>query len=108
NLLDSYLGDQPAGAASPVPTADHLAAITALGLPPIQVNLGQLPVDTGLVRAVQNTGQPAAVEGELKPFGVEVFRRTSTQFLPLLSGPVPPDYRIGPGDQLVLILTGDV
>src|SRR3989454_11619875 len=28
--------------------------------------------------------------------------------LPLLSGPVPADYKLGPGDQLVLILTGDV
>jgi protein involved in polysaccharide export with SLBB domain len=41
-------------------------------------------------------------------FGVDAFRRTTTQFLPLLSGPVPPDYKLGPGDQLVLILTGDV
>src|SRR3989475_1416385 len=41
-------------------------------------------------------------------FGVDVFRRTTTQFLPLLAGPVPPDYKLGPGDALVLILTGDV
>src|SRR5207253_7829227 len=41
-------------------------------------------------------------------FGVDAFRRTTTQFLPLLSGPVPPDYKLGPGDNLVLILTGDV
>src|SRR5882762_5104075 len=33
---------------------------------------------------------------------------TTTQFLPLLAGPVPADYKLGPGDQLVLILTGDV
>jgi protein involved in polysaccharide export with SLBB domain len=37
-----------------------------------------------------------------------VFRRSTTQFLPLLAGPVPTDYRLGPGDVLVLILTGDV
>src|SRR3989442_11151653 len=41
-------------------------------------------------------------------FGVDVFRRTTTQFLPLLSGPVPADYKLGAGDVLVLILTGDV
>ena len=41
-------------------------------------------------------------------FGVDVFRRSRTQFLPLLAGPVPPDYTLGPGDELVLILTGDV
>jgi protein involved in polysaccharide export with SLBB domain len=37
-----------------------------------------------------------------------VFRRTTTQFLPTLAGPVPVDYKLGPGDHLVLILTGDV
>jgi len=41
-------------------------------------------------------------------FGLDIFRRTTTQFNPLASGPVDPDYRLGPGDQLVLILTGDV
>src|SRR5205814_1476419 len=41
-------------------------------------------------------------------FGVDVFRRTSTQFLPLLTGPVDPAYRLGPGDILVGILTGGV
>ncbi len=59
-----------------------------------------LTLDTGLVRVAPSA--PSDV------FGVDVFRRTTTQFLPLLSGPVPPDYRLGPGDNLVLILTGDV
>src|SRR2546430_16489492 len=59
-----------------------------------------LPVDTGLVRA--------SAAGKSGVFGVDVFQRTTTQFLPLLAGPVPPDYKLGPGDNLVLILTGDV
>jgi len=41
-------------------------------------------------------------------FGLDVFRNTTTQFNPMLSGPVSPDYSVGPGDELVLILTGDV
>jgi protein involved in polysaccharide export with SLBB domain len=41
-------------------------------------------------------------------FGVDVFRRSTTQFLPTLAGPVPPDYTLGPGDHLVLILTGEL
>ncbi|MGI9626362.1 MAG: SLBB domain-containing protein, partial [Longimicrobiales bacterium] len=36
------------------------------------------------------------------------FTRGSSQFQPLLSGPVPDDYRLGPGDQMVLVLTGEV
>ncbi len=46
--------------------------------------------------------------GGLKVFGLETFRRLSTQFEPLDAGPVDENYRLGPGDALVLILTGDV
>jgi protein involved in polysaccharide export with SLBB domain len=46
--------------------------------------------------------------GGLKLFGLETFRRTSTRFQPAQSGPVDENYRLGPGDVLVLILTGDV
>jgi len=41
-------------------------------------------------------------------FGIDVFRRVSNQFAPVTSGPVDPDYRFGTGDELVLLLTGDV
>jgi protein involved in polysaccharide export with SLBB domain len=107
NLLDAYLADPRAGEIVPAPGAQQLAAIQALGLPAISVTVGELPVDTGLVRTVREAEAPAPDTG-LQVFGVDVFRRTTTQFLPLLSGPVPPDYRLGPGDLLVLILTGDV
>lgn len=41
-------------------------------------------------------------------FGLDVFRSNTTQFQPNLAGPVDANYRLGPGDRLVLILTGDV
>jgi protein involved in polysaccharide export with SLBB domain len=41
-------------------------------------------------------------------FGSELFSRRTTQFQPNLAGPVDRNYRLGPGDRLVLILTGDV
>jgi protein involved in polysaccharide export with SLBB domain len=44
----------------------------------------------------------------LKLFGLETFRRTSTRFQAAQTGPVDENYRLGPGDLLVLILTGDV
>ena len=47
-------------------------------------------------------------EARLPIFGMELFSGQNTQFTPLTWGPVGPDYQIGPGDQLVLILTGDV
>ena len=44
----------------------------------------------------------------LKVFGQESFRKFTTQFQPAQTGPVDENYRLGPGDQLILILTGDV
>ncbi|MEO5579500.1 MAG: SLBB domain-containing protein, partial [Gemmatimonadaceae bacterium] len=41
-------------------------------------------------------------------FGLETFRRSGSLGDPNLSGPVDANYRLGPGDQLALILTGDV
>src|SRR3989442_1449541 len=100
SLLDAYLGSETPGQPSPVPGAKELAAIQSLGMPGV-ARLGELlPVDTGLVRAV--------ARGKSGVFGVDVFQRTTTQFLPLLAGPVPADYKLGRGDQLVLILTGEV
>src|SRR5216117_2159686 len=99
-LLDAYLGAQTPGQPAPVPGAQEIAAIQSLGVPTLATAGEILPVDTGLVRA--------AAAGKSGVFGVDVFQRTSTQFLPLLAGPVPADYKLGAGDQLVLILTGDV
>ena len=96
-LLDAYIGaGSPTTAAAP--GTQELAALQALGLPSVSGEV--LPTDTGLVRSART--------GPSDVFGVDVFQRTTTQFLPLLSGPVPTDYKLGPGDDLVLILTGDV
>ena len=97
-FLDAYLSAAGPGQATLTPGADQLAAMEALGLPAFGAPV--LPTDTGLLlRGLRPTS---------RVFGVDAFRRSTTQFLPLLSGPVPPDYRLGAGDQLVLILTGDV
>jgi polysaccharide export outer membrane protein len=51
----------------------------------------------------------AVLRGQgLKLFGIETFRRTSTRFQAVQNGPVDENYRLGSGDVLVLILTGDV
>jgi protein involved in polysaccharide export with SLBB domain len=41
-------------------------------------------------------------------FGHDIFRRATSRFQPLLSGPVPDTYQLGPGDHLLLLLTGEV
>ncbi|HKC39050.1 MAG TPA: SLBB domain-containing protein, partial [Gemmatimonadales bacterium] len=100
SLLDAYLGNgaSPAGAQ---PGTAELSAIQALGFGPLGGS--QQGLDTGTIRW---RGDTLAFKSNV--FGVDVFRRSTTQFLPLLAGPVPPDYHLGPRDVLVLILTGDV
>jgi protein involved in polysaccharide export with SLBB domain len=103
NLLDDYLAGAET-ARTLQPGEDVLEAIRILGVagPADQVegvaDLGGADAERGSPR--QGTG--------LVLFGADVFRRVSTQFQPTLSGPVDANYRLGPGDILVLILTGDV
>ncbi|MDI6840020.1 MAG: SLBB domain-containing protein [bacterium] len=47
------------------------------------------------------------VEG-LKPFGYDIFNLMPTTFEPLDMGPVDPDYPIGPGDEIILYMWGEV
>ena len=101
NLLDAYLGAGAPEAGAQTGSVAELSAIQALGFGP--VSSSQQALDTGMIRWRGDT-----LVSRSNVFGVDVFRRTTTQFLPLLSGPVPPDYHLGPRDMLVLILTGDV
>lgn len=108
SLLNKYLGPAQSGKVAPAPGVLELTAIQALGLPPL-IAAGQVvPVDTGMITVAAQTLRAESLAAGNYVFGVDVFRRSKTQFLPLLAGPVPPDYKLGPGDQLVLILTGDV
>src|SRR5438876_5496327 len=107
NLLDAYFGATSGGLGAPMPTAQTLAAIQALGLG-TGLPTAMLGVDTGFIHARADSVSAESLATGNYVFGVDVFRRTTTQFLPSLSGPVPPDYTLGPGDQLVLILTGDI
>lgn len=51
---------------------------------------------------------PIARDSGYTIFGLDFFRRSSSQFNANLAGPVDAGYRLGPGDRLVLVLTGDV
>ena len=121
SLLDSYL---PGG--REIETAetsgDVLEAVEALGI--------AAPYETDELRGAEGdplargrAGDPSGGAGALfarsQPefvwdpngetiFGVHVFRGPTTQFESNMGGPVDESYRLGPGDRLVLILTGDV
>ncbi len=51
--------------------------------------------------------ESAAAEA-LEPFGYDVFGSRATGFRPVTSGPVPPDYVLGPGDSIRVQLFGNV
>jgi len=104
SALDVFLAAGPLDPNAGI-TPEALTALEALGI--------EADTPDGL--------EPVIVEAGLRPrsspidsidglpiFGMDVFTRASSQFQPLLSGPVPDDYRLGPGDQLVLVLTGEV
>ena len=44
----------------------------------------------------------------LELFGLQVFRQGGSEFQAVQSGPVDENYRLGPGDRISLILTGDI
>jgi protein involved in polysaccharide export with SLBB domain len=51
--------------------------------------------------------ESAAAEA-LEPFGYDVFGTRSAGFKPVTSGPVPPDYVLGPGDSIRVQLFGNI
>ena len=125
NMLDAYLPGTATPNVRPAPAA--FEAMRALGLlAPADVDslqaLDTLPmrsdslqrrVDSLRVRyadslRADSLADSLSAAGRLKLFGIEVFRRTSTRFQPLDAGPVDDNYRLGAGDVLVLVLTGDV
>lgn len=138
DLLDAYLPgattiDSTAGA----PSADAFAAVLQLGIAD-SAEITQLrKADSAYRRGLDSTGRdslrdttrlrfldsPRArplglprglSEAAVNPdsgyyiFGLEVFNRRTTLFEPNLAGPIDENYRLGPGDQLALVLTGDV
>lgn len=52
--------------------------------------------------------RPDTAPGAEQVFGRAVFARSTDQFEAIRTGPVDSGYRLGPGDHLVLVITGDV
>ncbi len=108
-MLDPYL----AGADTTVkvtPGSEVLDAVRVLGLVGAEgvdsllalTDSAQLVLDSLRADSLADTSRT------LKIFGLSFFRRSNSLFQPALGGPVDENYRLGPGDGLVLILTGEV
>ena len=134
-LLDSYLSDSPGQAQTPANASnalDVLSAAKQLGIvDSTEFSASGSPLDsTGMVIArcdslvadttsARRSGCPpysptawtsryTNADSGKAIFGLDVFRLATSQFDPNLAGPVDDSYRLGPGDRLMLILTGDV
>ncbi|MGE0160023.1 MAG: SLBB domain-containing protein [Gemmatimonadales bacterium] len=103
-ILDRFLEGGPLDSLA-LQDPNTLGALRSLGVAvqtPDGVQL--VPVQSGLRTRVMTRD---SVE-TLPIFGMDVFNRATSQFQPLLFAPPPDDYRMGPGDQLVIVLTGEV
>ena len=89
---------------STVSRRDSLAAADSERVPARRVSLDSLELDAPIARG--RTTRVARDSGNTL-FGLSVFANATTLFDPNLAGPVDPSYRLGPGDRLVLIITGD-
>jgi protein involved in polysaccharide export with SLBB domain len=115
SMLDAYLG--PDTATTP-PSEQMVSAASTLGIASFSVEDSlRLRGDTLALRMHRDSLRAdslAVAEAldagrrGLELFGLDVFRRATTRFQPMVTGPVDDTYILGPGDELVLILTGDV
>ncbi|HEU5049580.1 MAG TPA: SLBB domain-containing protein, partial [Gemmatimonadales bacterium] len=117
SLLDRYLGPT-ASRSSATEDRDALNAVRALGLvdtaeaDSLEALLSVAPtreeVDPLVRDSIRADSLGIPWTRPLEVFGLEVFEPRTTRFQPTLQGPVDPSYRLGPGDRLALILTGEV
>jgi protein involved in polysaccharide export with SLBB domain len=108
NVLDQYLQSSAGDAdtlGDPL-TVEVLSALGTLGFDDFETIL--VPESIGMQFPDTTVVDSMEVEVEEIPlFGLGIFERGAL-FQPTLNGPVPASYRLGPGDELVLIITGDV
>lgn len=112
SLLDEYLGGGNSNAVS-APTDQVLDAMRDLGLTD-EADLEELRRLAGLNRQARPMLDTLSIldstvsRASAEIFGLSLFRESSSLFQPNLDGPVDANYRLGPGDRISLIITGDV
>jgi polysaccharide export outer membrane protein len=109
-LADQYFDVLEGGAEEALePSADFLAALERMGMvfedPDAELLDMDLEADS---LAALDSLDIAEDSDSIAVFGTEVFRSRTTRFDPLRMGPVDASYRLGPDDQIRLVLTGDV
>jgi len=81
NLLDAYLGPAQPGPATGAPSRQMLGVLQALGIATSPLAGDSLNPDAGIIRARGEAIPPESLAVGNYVFGVDVFRRATTQFL---------------------------
>ena len=108
SMADAYFDRLEGATDNPLEqNADFLQALVQMG---VFNELGPFEPSgtTDFARDSLARALAAIPDSVLTVFGRSVFSGATTEFDPVVTGPVDPDYALGPGDQLQLILTGDV
>lgn len=98
----SQTGAAAATSAAQAPGSDFVKALVSLGI----LSSPTSPTDESTDATKADSAKKDALYAGV--FGKDIFDRASTAFDPVTSGPVDPAYRLGVGDQLQLIVTGQV
>ena len=116
SMLDEFLG-QSSGRGGSVPSSQALQAMRDLGLTD-EADMRELQRLAGLDggtdrRRSRQVDTLSLRDSTISPesaelFGLSLFRESTSLFMPNVDGPVDAGYRLGPGDRLSLIITGEV
>lgn len=102
SVLDPFLTNDTSASLAPV-DGSALAALQLLGV--VVEGVDGLEI----VEEIRGLQQEEQADSPVFPiFGHDIFSRATSQFQPLMSGPVSEEYVLGPGDQLLAVMTGDV
>lgn len=106
SMLDSYLsGSATAATSGTASPAQVLQALEALRKG-VEAERRNASMQTQ-VRPAEASVAPTMIDS-IPVFGLEMFRRTTTQFEPTAAGPADADYRLGPGDVLSVFVSGRI
>ena len=102
----AYYSAAPAGQDEPLPLPSTPLTV------PVEISISDesrlesLAKDMQHTLQLEDTAQAQALVEQLEQFGYDIFNRAPSTFAPVEGIPVPADYRIGPGDNIVIQLFG--
>ena len=102
----SYYSAAPAGQDEPLASSTIHVTTPTLIDEDEETRLEALARDKQQALTLAESAQKQSLEDTLEQFGYDIFNRTPSTFAPVEGIPVPADYRIGPGDNIVIQLFG--